>query len=54
MEHAAFSQAIVMCSLSKRKDGWRVYSLKTLSDGNAKNYEPLKKSILNLVQKDMR
>ena len=54
MEHAACSQAIVMCSLSKRKDGWRVYGIKTLSDGNAKNYQPLKEKILSLVQKDMR
>ena len=54
MEHAAFSQAIVMCSLSKRKDGWRVYSLKALSDGNAKNYNPLKKTIVSLIQQGIQ
>lgn len=51
MEHAASSQAIIMCCLSKSKDScWKVYSLKTLSSGNAKNYKPLQQKIASLIQ----
>ena len=51
MSHAAHSQAIIMCCLTKRGSEWQVFSLKSLSAGNAMNYEPLKKSIVNLVRK---
>ena len=50
MGHAANSQAIIMCCLTKRENGWEVHSLKTLSSGNAKNYEPLKATIVNVIQ----
>jgi stress response protein SCP2 len=50
MGHAADSQAIIMCCLTKRKSVWEVLSLKTLSRGNAKNYEPLKATIANLIE----
>ena len=50
MSHAAFSQAIIMCSLSKRGGQWQVLSLKTRAGGNAKNYSPLQSRIVSLVQ----
>ena len=50
MSHAAHSQAIIMCSLTKRGGGWQVFSLKHLSAGNAMNYDPLKKKIANLIK----
>ena len=43
------TQAIIMCSLAKRKGVWEVHSLKTLSNGNAKDYEPLKLKIANIL-----
>ena len=49
MSHAAFSQAIIMCCLTNRGGGWKVFSLKNPSAGNARNYEPLKKTILGLI-----
>ena len=51
MSHAAHSQAIIMCCLTKRGSEWQVFSLKSLSAGNAMNYGPLKNSIVNLVRK---
>ncbi|XP_046864245.1 uncharacterized protein LOC124458237 isoform X2 [Xenia sp. Carnegie-2017] len=51
MNNAAYSQAIIMCCLTNRGNGWQVYSLKNLSAGNAKNYEPLKSKIANLIGK---
>ena len=51
MSHAAHSQAIIMCCLTNEGNGWQVVSLKNLSAGNAKNYEPLKNSIEDLIQK---
>ena len=50
MKHAAYSQAIIMCSLSNKGGQWQVFSLKTRSGGNAKNYEPLKTKIVSLIQ----
>lgn len=44
---SSHSQAIIMCSLAKRKGVWQVHSLKTLSNGNAKDYGPLKVRIAN-------
>ena len=49
MSHAAYSQAIIMCCLTNRGSGWQVFSLKNLSAGNAKNYEPLKSKIVGLI-----
>ena len=51
MSDAAHSQAIIMCCLTKRGGGWQVFSLKHLSAGNAMNYTPLKKKIVNLIEK---
>eukprot|EP00058_Branchiostoma_floridae_P013932 XP_002599420.1 hypothetical protein BRAFLDRAFT_106563 [Branchiostoma floridae] len=50
MSHAAYSQAIVMCSVSRKTGVWKIDSLGTLSRGNAKNYEPLKDTIRKLIQ----
>ena len=44
-------QAIIMCSLSKVQDTWKVYGIKTPSNGNAINYQPLKEKIEKLLQK---
>ena len=49
MSHAAYSQAIIMCCLTNRGNGWQVFSLKNPSSGNAKNYERLKSSIVSLI-----
>ena len=49
MEHAAHSQAIIMCCLSKINGAWRVFSLRTLSAGNAMNYAPLKETINGII-----
>ena len=46
---SSHSQAIIMCSLAKRKGIWEVLSLKTLSTGNAKDYEPLKLEIAKIL-----
>ena len=47
MEHPTSShfQAIIMCCLAKRKGVWEVHSLKTPSNGNARDYQPLKLQI---------
>ena len=47
MEHAtsSHSQAIIMCCLAKRKGVWEVHSLKTPSNGNARDYQALKLQI---------
>ncbi|KAK3579947.1 hypothetical protein CHS0354_020843 [Potamilus streckersoni] len=48
--HANHSQAVIMCSVSKGKDGsWRIFESGKLSAGNAKNYEPLKSTIRSLI-----
>ena len=49
MQHAAYSQAIIMCSLSKIDGAWKVFSLRTLSAGNAKNYSPLQQTIGGII-----
>ena len=49
MGHAAHSQAIIMCSLSKIRGAWDVFSLRTLSAGNAKDYAPLKETINGII-----
>ena len=49
MDHAAYSQAIIMCSLSKINGQWTVCSLRTLSAGNAKNYYPLQQTISGII-----
>lgn len=49
MQHAAYSQAIIMCSLSKIDGVWKVFSLRTLSAGNAMNYSPLQQTISGII-----
>ena len=49
MQHAAYSQAIIMCSLCKINGMWKVFSLRQLSAGNAKNYTPLKQTIGGII-----
>ncbi|KAL3859945.1 hypothetical protein ACJMK2_010124 [Sinanodonta woodiana] len=49
--HANHSQAVIMCSVSKGKDGaWRIFESGQLSAGNAKNYQPLKSTIGSLIK----
>ena len=49
MDHAAHSQAVIMCSLSKIKGAWIVCSLRTLSAGNAMDYTLLKQTIGEII-----
>lgn len=49
MQNAAYSQAIIMCSLSKIDGSWKVFSLRTPSAGNAKNYSPLQQTIGGII-----
>ncbi|CAB4033393.1 Ubiquitin-60S ribosomal L40, partial [Paramuricea clavata] len=51
MEDVAYSQAIIMCFLTKRGGKWRVVSVKRPSAGNAKDYELLQKTIVDLISK---
>ena len=51
MENVAYSQAIIMCCLIKRGGKWRVVSVKRPSAGNAMDYEPLKTTIVSLLEK---
>ena len=53
MQNAAYSQAIIMCSLSKINGSWKVYSLRTLSAGNAKNYSPLQQTIAGIISQGL-
>ena len=49
MDHAAYSQAIIMCAACKLDGCWKIFSVRTLSAGNAKNYGPLRSKISNLI-----
>ena len=50
-QHAAYSQAVIMCSVSKGKyNRWEIFENGKLSAGNAKNYEPLKSTIQSLIR----
>lgn len=48
--HASEYSAIVMCSLSRTRNGWAVYENGQTSSGNAKNYDPIKETIKNLIK----
>ena len=48
--HASDHSAVVMCSLSRTNHGWVVYENGQTSSGNAKNYDPIKLTIKNLIQ----
>ncbi|XP_053390664.1 uncharacterized protein LOC128553508, partial [Mercenaria mercenaria] len=48
--HARNSQAVIMCSLSRKGNGqWKIFSFGTLSAGNAMGYTPLLKTIQELL-----
>lgn len=49
MDNAAYSQAVIMCSLCKFNHTWKVFSLRTLSAGNAKDYSPLQQTISGII-----
>ena len=49
MDHAAYSQAVIMCSLCKMNGVWKVFSLRTLSPGNAKDYTELQQTINGII-----
>ena len=48
--HASDHSAVVMCSLSRTKNGWVVYENGQTSSGNAKDYEQIKKTISKLIK----
>jgi stress response protein SCP2 len=50
--HALDSQAIIMCSVVRHKDQWKIFACGQCSKGNAKDYEPLKTSIQKLIKAD--
>ncbi len=43
------NEAIVMCSLSKMEGHWYVHDNGVVSKGNARNYDPLKSTILKII-----
>lgn len=47
--HANSSQAVIMCSLSKKNGRWQIYESGKLSAGNANDYDPLVDTIGNLI-----
>lgn len=49
MQHAAYSQAIIMCSLCKINGVWKVFSLRKCSAGNAMDYAPLQQTIASII-----
>lgn len=53
MQNAAYSQAIIMCSLSKIDGAWKVFSLRTPSAGNAKDYTPLQQTISGITSQGL-
>jgi len=53
MQNAAYSQAIIMCSLSKINGSWKVFSLRTPSAGNARDYVPLQQKIAGIISQGL-
>ena len=53
MQNAAYSQAIIMCSLSKIDGAWKVFSLRTPSAGNAMDYDPLQQKISEIISQGL-
>ncbi|XP_067672823.1 uncharacterized protein [Haliotis asinina] len=49
--HAKYSQAVIMCSVSRSASGWDIYNSGKLSAGNAKNYNPLVGTVQSLISK---
>ncbi len=50
IKKAGKSQAIVMCSLIKQDDHWYVHDNGAMSSGNVKDYEPLKETIVEIIE----
>lgn len=48
--HASDHSAVIMCSLSRTRNGWVVYENGQTSNGNAKDYDPIKSTIEILIQ----
>ena len=53
MSHAAYSQAIIMCCLSKKGGQWNVFGLKAPSAGNARNYRSYRNTSGILEQREI-
>lgn len=49
IKKAGNNQAIVMCSLAKMDNQWFVHDNGAISQGNVKDYEPLKRTILGII-----
>ncbi|XP_052068624.1 uncharacterized protein LOC127707904 isoform X2 [Mytilus californianus] len=47
--HANNSQAVVMCSVSRKDGNWKIFQSGKLSSGNAHKYGPLKETIRRLI-----
>lgn len=48
--HASDYSAVIMCSLSRTKNGWVVYENGQTSNGNAKDYAPIRQTVQKLIQ----
>lgn len=46
--HARHSQAVIMCSVRRLPNGWKIFESGKLSAGNARNYKPLVATIQQL------
>ena len=50
--HAGHAQAVIMCSVSRDAEGkWKIFESGKLSAGNARNYDPIKSTIISLIKK---
>jgi stress response protein SCP2 len=47
--HARGSQAVIMCSVSKKQGAWRIFESGKLSSGNAMNYYSMIQTIQGLI-----
>ena len=45
LELAAKSQAAIMCCISRGIQGWEIFQIGKLCDGNVDDYDPIKKGI---------
>lgn len=48
--HASDYSAVIMCSLSRTRNGWVVYENGQTSNGNAKDYDLIKQTVQKLIQ----
>eukprot|EP00047_Mylnosiga_fluctuans_P022230 m.115971 g.115971 ORF g.115971 m.115971 type:complete len:536 (-) comp9179_c0_seq3:233-1840(-) len=49
IRRAAASQAVIICALLRGSNGWESIALEVKSSGNAKDYEPIKRTIMEQV-----